>query len=100
MQCRFSRRRLAAWCLAAGLVAAGCPAGPADARAATPELIAGAVGAGGGSERVRNRSDLVILDDRRQADVDRDYAKVFYHAEGMTGWQAIGLPLRRLPTGG
>ena len=70
MQCSFSRRRLAAWCLAAGLVTAGCLAGPADARANAPELIAGAVDADGGIELVQNRSELVILDNRRQADVD------------------------------
>jgi hypothetical protein len=72
MQCRVSRRRLAGWCVAASLVAAGCLAGPTDARANAPELTAGAatVDAEGVIELVQGRSDLVVLDTRRQGDVD------------------------------
>ena len=75
MPCWFSRRRLAGWCLAAGLVAAGCLAGPTDAGANAPKLIAGAVtvDAEGVIELVQSRSDLVILDNRRQRDVDEGH---------------------------
>ncbi len=72
MQCWMSRRRLAGWCLAAGLVAAGCLAEPTDAMANAPKVIAGAVtvDADGVIELVQSRSDLVILDNRRQGDFD------------------------------
>lgn len=69
--------RLAGRCLAAGFVVAGLLAGPTDALANAPKMIAGAVtvGAAGVIELVQSRSDLVILDSRRQGDFEEGHVE-------------------------